>query len=325
MGERVSRSEPRRFGLPPLAAGLAVAAVAGIVATALRPARYEVDGLSMAPGLMPGDVVTSGWLPALDRWRAARRFDRWVVTAPEAASAIKRVAGLPGETLEIVDGDLAIDGAVVLKPPAVLAELALELPWPDGAGDSAHRCLPRREVLDDATFAREVNRPLENVGDAGLAAIVQAGTTPSRLHLAVDDTRITWRLTPGLRACFVAGRLDGHVVAVGWRLPSDEPSTPGPMPGRPPTRWSLATPRPAASDGLAPALAIDLDDPDAVIERLTLWRDVHYRHVDGEQARWTLGPDEHVLLGDFPTGSRDSRHWGPLPRNNLRHRIDRRP
>lgn len=325
MGERVARSEPRRFGLPPLAVGLAVAVMAAIAAVAVRPARYVVDGLSMAPGLMPGDVVTSGWLPALDRWRTARRFDRWVVAAPEAPTAIKRVAGLPGETLEIVDGDLAVDGAVVLKPPAVLAELALELPWPDGAGDSAARRLPRREVLDDATFAREVNRPLAPVGDAGLAAIVQAGTTSTRLHLAVDDTRITWRLAPGLRACFVVGRLDGHVVAVGWRLPGNEPARPGPMPGRPPARWSLATPRPAASDGLAPALAIDLDDSAATIERLTLWRDVHYRHVDGEQATWTLGTDEHVMLGDFPTASRDSRHWGPLPHKNLRHRIDRRP
>lgn len=301
-----------------------MAALAAIAVVAVQPARYVVEGLSMAPGLVPGDVVATGWLPVLDRWRTPRRFDRWVVSAPEAATAIKRVAGLPGEAVAIVDGDLAIDGRVVLKPPAALAELAIEVPWPDEAGDLADRRLPRRDVLDDAAFATEVNRPLQAVVDGGLAAVVQAGKAPARILMAVDDTRITWRLPPGCRACLVAGRLDGHGVAVGWRLTGDEPLRRGLMPGRPPDRWSLAIPCPATADGLAPALAIDIDHPDAVVERLALWRDVFFVPAAAPTTR-RLAADEVFMLGDFPTGSRDSRHWGPLPRHNLRHRIDRRP
>jgi hypothetical protein len=286
----------------------------------LGPARYEVDGVSMAPGLLPGDIVATAWLPGLDGWRPPRRFDRWIVAAPEAGVALKRVVGLPGETVAIRDGDLAVAGRVVLKPPTVLAEVAVETPLPDGAGELRHLRLPRREVLDDVPFATEVNRPLERVRDGGLVAIVTAGRTPARLTIGVDETRITWRLPAGRRGCFVAGRLDGHVVAVGWQLASDAAADRGCMPPTNVGTWSLATPC-DGDDTLAPALAFDLDDEQARVERLSGWRDIRYEPANDGPATWTLGPQDHLLLGDFPTGSRDSRHWGPLPRASLLHRI----
>lgn len=318
MGERVARR-----GL--LVIGLVTAAFTAAAIVAALPTRYEVEGLSMAPGLMPGDVVATGWLPIRDRWRVPRRFDRWIVSAPDAAAAVKRVLGLPGETVAVVDGDVAVGGTMVLKSPAVLAALALELPTPAGLVEPRHLRLPRQEVLDDAPFATEVNRPLEPAHDVGLAAIVRTGTAPTRIRVGVDGTQITWRLPENARGCFVAGRLDGHVVAVGWRLPANAALARSGLPKRSPHAWSLATPSPRHDDGLAPALTLDVDAPDATVERLSLWRDLHYRGVDGGPAVWTLGPNEHVVLGDFPTGSRDSRLWGPLSRKNLRHRIPSHP
>jgi hypothetical protein len=61
-------------------------------------------------------------------------------------------------------------------------------------------------------------------------------------------------------------------------------------------------------------------EADAAIERVAVWRDVLWRTAaDGHDA-WRLGPDEYFLLSDFPSGSRDARHWGPLRRGALRHR-----
>ena len=44
------------------------------------------------------------------------------------------------------------------------------------------------------------------------------------------------------------------------------------------------------------------------------------RAADGT-VTWRLGADEFLVLGDFPAGSIDGRHWGPLCRTTLRHRI----
>ena len=104
-----------RRGLNRVAA-FAGAALCGL-AVLLPPARYEVDGVSMAPGLLPGDVVTTGFLPATDRFRRPQRGERWLLTAPDGTRAIKRVVGLPGETVSIRDGDLAIGGRTVLATP----------------------------------------------------------------------------------------------------------------------------------------------------------------------------------------------------------------
>ena len=51
-----------------------IALLAAAVMLAVRPMRYEVDGLSMAPGLMPGDTVATDWLPLADPDNAANPF-----------------------------------------------------------------------------------------------------------------------------------------------------------------------------------------------------------------------------------------------------------
>jgi type IV secretory pathway protease TraF len=54
-------------------------------------------------------------------------------------------------------------------------------------------------------------------------------------------------------------------------------------------------------------------EPSGVIEAVTGWRDILYRPAANGRNQWPLGADEAFLLGDFPSGSRDSRHAGPLP------------
>ena len=305
-------------------ARLVVAAIAclGLVAVGLLacPARYEVDGLSMAPGVMPGDVVATQPFPAADRARRPERFERWIVDSPADERALKRVVGLPGETLAIVNGDLLADGMAVLKSPRVLAEVGIELATITAGPSSGRFDLPPAEVLDDAPFATEVNRTLVTVNDLGIAAVVRTATGAAEIRLTGGGRRVTWRPTPHTRGCFVAGRLDGCFVATAWKLPLRAVAGGrGCLPAAPPT-WAHEEAWPAGDADSGSGWSAEIDDPAAIVERVWGWRDVHYRPADGV-AEWRLGTGSFLVLGDFPTASTDSRHWGPLAREALRHRL----
>ncbi len=288
------------------------------------PASSVVDGLSMAPGLMPGDVVTTGWLPIADGMRRPGRFDRWIVAAPGGEPAVKRIAGLPGEAVVIRGGDLIVDSEIALKPPEVLAELAVPVMLPLDTGDR-HAGLPADEMVDDVAFAHEVNRPLEVVRDVGIVALVQTATESSRTAVRLSGLTLHWRLPPQSAIRVIAGRLDGHLVAVAWRDgdPAASATRRSGLPERVPPAWSFTAP--CRGDDLESSVAecrLTVDGA-ARIERATAWRDVHLRPAGDGLTAWQLDDASYVVLGDFPTGSIDSRQWGPLPAHAIRRRITR--
>jgi len=319
-----------------MVAVLAVAALA-------RPARYVVEGVSMAPRLLPGDVVTTGWFPFGDRFRGPGRYECWTVALADHAPAVKRIAGLPGEAASLIDGDLVVDGAVAVKGPRVLAEVGsvIERCEPTGSvsrSGSASQWLwiwPSREVLDDATVVETRSRVLLPVHDVGLSAIVRMAGGPApggcRVRIRVGDLAVPWRLTAAGRHALVAGRLDGSLVAVAWPLPSTASSGAAErscLPAAAPVHWQVVMPWPAAvpasaADDAAPPLAIELagGDATAVLEQVTVWRDVLYRPANQTPPSWQLGVHEYLVLGDFPSESSDSRQWGPVPRDALHHRV----
>lgn len=333
-------------------AACAVAVSCGLAVLA-PPARYEVDGVSMAPGLLPGDIVTTGWFPALDRLRQPRRYQRWILTSPDGSPAIKRVGGLPGETVSIHDGDLAIDGRTFLAPPHLLAEWASPVPEAaivavprDDADAPWHRTVSLPSIFDDAAFAPTERRMLLPVRDVGLAAVVHVRTLPSdhtaiRVRVRVGDAVIPWRIKAAGRYAVVAGRLDGHLVGVAWPIADGDGQKENPrscLPPQAPATWDIVRPWPASissagsvddADDPPPALSLGIlsagmplgrDDADAMIEHLAMWRDVLHRPAADGVVEWRLGADAFFVLGDFPSGSRDSRHWGPLDRSMFRHR-----
>lgn len=73
----------------------------------------EIQGISMEPTLMPGDRL----LARADRDAVLRRNDLVIVLAPDGMGAdlIKRVVGLPGDTVEVRDFLLFVNG--VFTPP----------------------------------------------------------------------------------------------------------------------------------------------------------------------------------------------------------------
>lgn len=141
-------------------AALTVAAVAMFVRMA-APARHAVVGVSMAPGLLSGDVVTSRALPLLDRRQTPRRFERWLFSAPSVTTegeitAVKRVMGLAGEVISIEQGDLLVDGVVVLPSPDILAEMASPV-WEDGLAARAGEGRPPGWTAADAAWRRNAD------------------------------------------------------------------------------------------------------------------------------------------------------------------------
>ena len=333
-------------------AACAVAVLCGLAVLA-PPVRYEVDGVSMAPGLLPGDVVATGWFPAFDRLRRPRRCERWILASPDGTPAIKRVVGLPGETVSIRDGDLAIDGHTFLAPPHLLAEWASPVPEAaiavasvDDADARWHRTVSLPSIFDDAAFAPAERRMLLPVRDVGLAAVVDVRPLPPndtsiRVRVRVGDAVIPWRIKAGGRYAVVGGRLDGHLVGVAWPIAATDGRSENPrscLPPQAPATWDIVRPWPDSissgggaddADDPPPALSVGITsagiplgrgDADAMIEHVAVWRDVLHRPTADCVVEWRLGTDGYFLLGDFPSGSRDSRHWGPLARSMLRHR-----
>ena len=307
-----------------VAATAIVAFAVAVAAVFVRPARYEVEGLSMAPGLMPGDVVATGWMPSANWLRRPRRFDLWTVIPPDGSVALKRIAGLPNEMVEIRDGDLVVDGAVVLKTPRELGDVAIPVPLPLRVG-KRHAQLPTAEVLDDDAFAAEVNRPLQPVRDVGLMTLLQTGMQPSQATVVLGDATLRWRLPPQACIRLIAGRLDGHLVAVAWRdRPAGATAVLGPrFPNAVPSAWSFAEPCPEAPGHVMPPRCEVRVSDTVAIDEVVAWRDVHLRPAFDGTASWRLDGGSHLLLGDFPSGSIDSRTWGPLPAAALRHRVQR--
>jgi hypothetical protein len=153
--------------------------------------------------------------------------------------------------------------------------------------------------------------------------------------MGVGDRLVRWRPSCRGRFAFLAGRVDRHLVGVAWRLAgraseagSGRIGRPLRLPSDPPSAWSLAEPWAEADATVTPRLTVaiaGLGDASAAggvsVERLLLWRDLLYRPAADGTTEWTLGSGEVFLLGDFPSGSIDSRQFGPVPRKSLRHRV----
>ncbi len=112
------------------------------------------------------------------RLRPPRRWEVVAVREPDHAArvAIKRVVGLPGESVEIRDGDLYIDGRIQRKPLAQQRAMAV-LVYDASHAPQLGRCLPPRwagdgsasrwsqsegRFLHAASVAAGANEPFQN-------------------------------------------------------------------------------------------------------------------------------------------------------------------
>ncbi|MCP4468840.1 MAG: signal peptidase I, partial [Halieaceae bacterium] len=82
---------------------------------------YDVHGPSMLPGVRDGDAV---FVDKSHENQVPPRGTIVIFKAPDGRNFIKRIVGLPGEKLELLDGAIRIDGKEFRGEPAADSEAA---------------------------------------------------------------------------------------------------------------------------------------------------------------------------------------------------------
>ena len=106
----------------------------GALALALAPLLFvhpvRISGPSMEPGLRDGSVHL-----ALRAWCAGvpRPGEIWIVQPP-GDPAVKRIVALPGSRVELLDGELVVDGHTLPEPYVTHPERGSAGPWATGTG-----------------------------------------------------------------------------------------------------------------------------------------------------------------------------------------------
>lgn len=261
----------------------------------------------------------------IDRTAFQRRYPRRgeVVVAlnPQDGSqlCVKRVVGLPGETVEIRQGDVWIDGRPWIK---TLAE------------QRAVRQLVQRvddAITDDYAYNAGLSRKLNLVGDLMLSAELEVrgqGTLSFKSHDGRQDVRVSIALPAGTLSAAADGEnlADGQLSheslqqlargSVLLELSNFDRQLLLAIDSRVELCCPLNT-RTPPTVGTARPFAISSTGLQLTLDKQSVYRDIYYCPqavgLPPAAERVILGQDEYYLLGDNSPISIDSRSWGGVP------------
>ncbi len=334
---------------------------------------YEVRGNSMHPLLIDraGEpdrvVVLKPWY----RFFEPERFDLVVFERPESEGNgtndeppgdrfVKRVIGMPGETIRIEGGDVYIDGsaAPLRKPLPVLLEMLEPVALNDAEWQatgatrdgSAWKLVARADapaelryvgVIRDAWIDEhgEVRAGGDSVTDVAMTVRVGSTSADAGIELELRDAGDTF-------VCEISseGRVRLHrrdpadVVVAEAAVPELAAHSSGAaellfanvdnevrllVAGRSVIEFRYDKNTPVEGVAISAEPAVRVTRGTATIERIALDRDVSYTDAGtfGALGRPVKIPaGAYFLLGDNSANSRDSRYFGPIARDRFRGR-----
>lgn len=325
---------PARRGIPGVLVWIAEPLIAVLIVKTFALQAMHVPTGSMEPTLMGAHGPVAG-----DRL-IANQFtylfggpSRWEIAIFEfpllrETYFVKRIVGLPGETVEIRDGDVWIDGRIAGKPDVVQAGLWVELfPQParsarrkdvasswrasedDGwkrAGEGL-RVEPRGNAVTLASFSPRLSQ-------TDLRVSFAADVEPGALVAAEIVSRgRTTTLTVPAEGCETAGALaveGGGSAPVTARVLGGSQVELAVADGKATARVDgvvvarLDVPVEPAS---GQAVRIGAGGARVTFSGLRVEHDVVY--TDKGPGKWTVPPGCYFALGDNSRGSDDSRSW----------------
>jgi signal peptidase I len=260
-------------------------------------------------------------------WRSPRRWELVVFRGPTGMAYVKRVVGLPGDTVQIKDGDVFINGEVAPRSPSICRQMSYVLY--DGRFDSRKHWQLDGPVVNEkgtiqftagatqraaATFA--LDRDQNDATDWN----IYNGARVNRIE-NVDDLRLRFQVeaTAGAPSLWLECGSDGSEFALPnqilevdqlsfdrWKPQMESTSVIEKMSS------SLKQIAPFRMSGpLRIPFTVGIRGGSARISDVTVFRDTHYQSV-GRHAIKTairLGSDEFFVLGDNSAVSDDSRMW----------------
>jgi signal peptidase I len=279
--------------------------------------RVPPESISMYPTLVPaaeeGDSLVLANLLAYT-FGEPRRGDVVLFRPPgnDRELFVKRVMGLPGETLRIKKGDLVLDDAVLIKDRPLLDRLAVPLPPLTRQGNAWTQSGNPGEWSDLVFRARVRPRALPctlvvEIGDAGgaLCRLVLSGSVAGA-GADVNNVEIASGL-PFLLAAGVSRELWVTNADGVFRVELD---------GREVAREKL----PGRLRG--GRVRVELHDGPASLEEMEVMRDLHYEPLkESPNQSWPIREGEVFVLGDNSAKSRDSRWFGAIRTGELTGRV----
>lgn len=280
-------------------------------------------------------------------------YRRWdVVAAPDPEqprrNAVKRIVGLPGETIEFRAGKVWIDGArprrtageIQRTSVAVDAELT-----PSPAGDAAGEWFfvtPRSarsggRITDELSYNAAATHVVSPASDVFLRVRLRCGAQDRCVALAGGDPRFGSATFDGPAQTVEVQRGESRSIA---RWPGETHADPIVLevevawfddgltaqfraPAADPVRLELPPPL-ESQDAVAPSAGVSLGlfGPTIEIIDWELRRGLVYA---AERGKIRLGPDEYLLLGDNAAVSIDARSWAKpaIDRNQLLGKVIR--
>jgi signal peptidase I len=264
-------------------------------------------------------------------WRSPKRWELVVFRGPNGAPYVKRVVGLPGETVQIKEGHVYIDGEIVMRPFDICKEMCFllydgrypcadqfELTGPvtvNGANINFN-CKPGEYAWVHFAFPRLfANGPINDYE-------VYNGIKVNQFE-DVSDFRLKYRIRDVTGTPEIMWQFHDHgaplVIPLGTKLSDfDHISYDCPELREENDSWiSNLTSRLQTSSScrlrnyLTVPFSIGIQNGSATISDVQLYRDTHYQSVGrhGIRTPCRLDPDEFFVLGDNSAVSDDSRMW----------------